>query len=420
MIIEQLIFVVIAFAIFVYMFLKMMKKSDISYIIILVLEALGITINFLEVLFTIKLNIFLVILKYILSLIIPIVAILIEKNGNSLAEVFNISLVKILMKFDNNKTAKKILLELASKYPDNHDAHSLLAQIYETEGGMRKAIDEYVQAVDLNKKDYDSYYRVAYLLKCLDRKDDAAQMLSSLLSKKPDYYEATLLLGDIFISNEMYKEAALVYQNALKFNPTSYEINYSLGIVYTMLNDFQNAKVCYEKAAQINALSYNSKYSLAQIALIYKNIDAAERMFLEVIESDEELSADAYYELSKINLIKGNKDMAIKYANVATEINPKIGEKIKSDPVFIPVLSKISIPFNIEGKEKDEENKSNIKKNNKLNEKELKAKEHLEEMSSLTRNLSYDDIKLFKRYRGDKVQRKKEEKDKDIEKEKQE
>ena len=386
MIIEQLIFVVIAFAIFVYMFLKMMKKSDISYIIILVLEALGITINFLEVLFTIKLNIFLVILKYILSLIIPIVAILIEKNGNSLAEVFNISLVKILMKFDNNKTAKKILLELASKYPDNHDAHSLLAQIYETEGGMRKAIDEYVQAVDLNKKDYDSYYRVAYL----------------------------------FISNEMYKEAALVYQNALKFNPTSYEINYSLGIVYTMLNDFQNAKVCYEKAAQINALSYNSKYSLAQIALIYKNIDAAERMFLEVIESDEELSADAYYELSKINLIKGNKDMAIKYANVATEINPKIGEKIKSDPVFIPVLSKISIPFNIEGKEKDEENKSNIKKNNKLNEKELKAKEHLEEMSSLTRNLSYDDIKLFKRYRGDKVKRKKEEKDKDIEKEKQE
>lgn len=35
---------------------------------------------------------------------------------------------------------------------------------------MRKAIDEYVQAVDLNKQDYDSYYKVAELLNNLDKK----------------------------------------------------------------------------------------------------------------------------------------------------------------------------------------------------------------------------------------------------------
>ena len=39
-------------------------------------------------------------------------------------------------------------------------AHKMLAEIYEKEGGMRKAIDEYVIAVDLNKKDYDSYYKI--------------------------------------------------------------------------------------------------------------------------------------------------------------------------------------------------------------------------------------------------------------------
>ena len=89
-----------------------------------------------------------------------------------------------------------------------------------------------------------------------------------------------------------------------------------------MLNDFQNAKICYEKAAEINTLAYNAKYSLAEIALIYKDLEEAEKRFLEAIE-EEELSADGYYELSKIQLIKGEKDTAIKYVNLAIDINSK-------------------------------------------------------------------------------------------------
>ena len=40
---------------------------------------------------------------------------------------------------------------------------------------------------------------------------------------------------------------------------------------------------------------------------------------------------------------------------------------------------------------------SNEENANKLKEKEIKAKEHLEEMSELTRNLSYNDINLLKK-----------------------
>ena len=85
MIIEQLVFIIIAFAIFVYMFLKMMKTNDISYVIILVLEAVGIALNFLEVLFGIKLNMFFIMLKYILSILIPIIVIIFEKKRKDFA-----------------------------------------------------------------------------------------------------------------------------------------------------------------------------------------------------------------------------------------------------------------------------------------------------------------------------------------------
>ncbi len=414
MIIEQLVFVIIAFAIFVYMFFKMMKMSDISYVIVLVLEAIGIALNFLEVLFRIKLNIVLMMLKYIFSIIIPIAIIIEEKRGKKFAEIFNIFVIKALLKIGNKKMAKKMLLEIASKYPENYDAHRLLAQIYEEEGGMRKAIDEYVQSVELNKRDYDSYYRVANLLNCLDKKDEATQMLFSLLNKKPDYYEASILLGDLLIQKEQYKEAERIYQDALRYNPGSYDLNYNLGIVYTMLNDFQNAKTCYEKAAEINSLSYNSKYSLAEIELIYKNLEEAEQRFLEVIE-DEVLSADAYYQLAKISLIKGDKEKAIQYANIALDIDTKkIANKIKNDPLFIPVLAKIPIPFNLDNKDTNEEEKEV----RKLELKEIKAKEHLEDMFEITRNLSYNDIKMFKKYRNEKetekeeIQEEKEQKEK--------
>ena len=80
MIIEQLIFTVITLAIFVYMFLKMIKNNDTSYIVILVLEAIGIALNFLEFALFIELNIILKILKYILSVVIPGIVILLERK----------------------------------------------------------------------------------------------------------------------------------------------------------------------------------------------------------------------------------------------------------------------------------------------------------------------------------------------------
>ena len=397
MIIEQFIFTVVSLAIFVYMFFKMIKNNDTSYIVILILEAIGIALNFLGFALFIELNMLLNILKYVLSIVIPGIVIILEMRGMTLIEIMNIARARIYLAAGNDKKAKEALLSLVSKVPDSYKGHKMLAEVYEKEGGMRKSIDEYVQAIDINKKDYESYYKVAELLNNLDKKDEATEMLFNLLNKKPDMYKATELLGDILISKEMYKEAVNVYQDALKYNPVSYEINYNLGIAYTMLNDFQNAKICYEKAAQINSLLYNAKYSLAEIALIYKELEEAEKRFLETIEEDE-LSADAYYELSKISLMKGNKETAINYVNTAIDIaSKKIVEKVKKEPLFIPIMARISIPFNLEDQEEKE---------TKLTEKEIKAKEHLEEMVDITRHLGYNDINLLKNNAKEKNGRK--------------
>lgn len=314
---------------------------------------------------------------------------IVEKLNSNVSEVLDSIIAKTYLAFGNTKAAKNKLIKLVTKCPESYIGHKLLGQIYEKEGGQRKAVDEYVQAIDINKKDFDAYYKVANLLTDLDKKDEAIQMLTNLLSKKPEYTEATIALGDLLIEKEDYKEAVNIYTEALKHSPTSFDLNYNLGIVYTMLNDFQNAKLYYEKAAELNSLIYNTKYSLAEIAIMYKELEEAEQYFLQVTE-DEELCADAYLELAKIHLIKNDKEKAIQYANVAIQENPKrIVEKIKNDVTFAVIIAKLSIPFNLEIEEDEE-------KTHKLTKKEIKAKEHLEQMVEITKKIGYNDVRIEK------------------------
>ena len=379
--IEQLFFIIVSVCLFGAIFYQMIKKNETGYIIILVIQAIGIILNAVGFIFLHKLNIFIKALTYIISIALPVGIIFLEYKRINIIKMMKITLAKIYLSFGNMKKAKSILLGIIEKDQNNYNAHKLLAEIYEKEGGLRKAIDEYVICIEINKKDYNSYYKVATLLCDLEKKDEAIEMLTNLIEKKPDYYDASLTLGDLLIDKGEYKEAASILIEATKYNPNSFELNYELGIVYTMLNDFKSAKEYYEKAAELNSLKYNSKYNLAQIAMLYKDLDLAEEFFEQTIE-DEDLSADSYYELSKIKLMRGEKELAIKYANIAIDLDSKkISDKIKNEPLFIPILTKISIPFNLEEREYH------------LSDKEVLAKEHLENTSNITLNMGYINLK---------------------------
>lgn len=393
MLAEKIIFNILAFSFFIIMFFKMIKKNDANYVIVLCLQALGIAINFIEIIFKLQIGNIVRILIYVISIIIPIVIIYIEHKGLNLSEMLYIALAKLALVFKDSKKAKKFLINLVTKYKESYFGHKMLAQIYEKEGGMRKAIDEYVQVIDINKKEYDSYYKISFLLHELGKKEESATMLRNLLHKKPEYIEATQLLGDILCEQEKYKEAVNIYNDALKYHPNDYDIYYNMGMVYTLLNDFKNAKDCYEKAATINTLLYNADYNVALINLLYNDLDEAEKFFLKSIQ-EPEVEPGAYYHLAKICMLKGDKDNAIKYLNVAIELDAKIYEKADEEPIFIPIKSYIHYP-----KEEDREERKY-----KLTKKELKVQKHLEETSKLAGQLSNIDVEIKRNRKNRQVE----------------
>lgn len=108
--------------------------------------------------------------------------------------MLRITIAEIHLLLNNTKKAKKILIDLVSKYKESYIGHKMLAHIYEKEGGMRKAIDEYVQVLDIKKNDYNSYYRISVLLNDLGKKEEAIDMLKTLLKNRPQIYEASKML----------------------------------------------------------------------------------------------------------------------------------------------------------------------------------------------------------------------------------
>ena len=134
------------------------------------------------------------ILLYILCVIIPLLVFTLEAKNINVSEVLRITIAQINIWVGNTKKAKKVLIDLVSKYKESYIGHRMLGYIYEKEGGMRKAIDEYVQVLDIKKNDYNAYYKISVLLNDLGKEEEAIQMLTTLLKNKPQIYDASEML----------------------------------------------------------------------------------------------------------------------------------------------------------------------------------------------------------------------------------
>ena len=77
---EQLIFIILSIILFVIIFFKMIKKNDTSYVPILAIEALGITIDFVVLSSNHKMNIVIKFLIYLMSVVLPFIIIFIRKK----------------------------------------------------------------------------------------------------------------------------------------------------------------------------------------------------------------------------------------------------------------------------------------------------------------------------------------------------
>lgn len=383
---EKILFNLLAFSLFIIIFFKIVRKKDINYASLLVLQAIGIIISFIEIKLQINETVFWGSIRYLFSIMFPFAIITMEINGINFSEVLSIVFAKFFIMRGDNKAAKQVLIKLVSKYQDSYLGHKMLAECYEKEGGMRRAIDEYVTAVDINRKDSKSYFKIAALLRDLGKKDEAIQMLENLVKVKPDCYEGSCLLGELLCEQERFKEAANVYNAALIYRPADFDLYYNLGIVYTRLSDFKMAQEMYEKAAAINHKLYGAHYNLGLIAFIQREYEIAEKYFEQSLYG--ELEAMSYYQLAKLYVYKGEKDKAINFLNKAIELEPNLLKLAEKEKAFEKIRMHITVSVKMDEPIIKDINSEEFFGNNVLKEQETLARIYLEETSRVIEEMS--------------------------------
>lgn len=372
--IEKIVFSLISFLLFLYIFLfKMMKKNDTTYLTVLICQAIGILINLIRILFDTLNGTIAIAIMYTFSIIIPLIVFLLENKNINCSEWLQIALAKLYKLVNNEKRAKDILINVVRKYDKSYNAHKMLAEIYEKEGGMRKSIDEYVKVLDLKPSDYIAYFKICVLLKELGKKEETIQMLKTLVTKRPEMKEANKMLADLLLEDKKYKQAIAVYAQAIKRESNDAEMYYNLGIAYSRMNEFSLARECYIKAIEVDANYYASFYRLGQISLLYRDIEAAEKYFLESIYGETEIKS--YYQLAKIYLIKNNKTKAVTNINLAIQMDYNYYKIAMEEPIFLPIKQLIIKP------------EEKIYPQIKETEKEKEISEYLDDTYNLTKYL---------------------------------
>ena len=107
---EQIAFTIISFFLFVHiLFKKMIRKNDITYLLMLLLQATGLLLNLLRISFNILNSNEITITLYILCIIIPILVVILESRNINASEILRIMIAQIWLWFGKEKKAKKIL-----------------------------------------------------------------------------------------------------------------------------------------------------------------------------------------------------------------------------------------------------------------------------------------------------------------------
>lgn len=354
-----ILFCVISLAIFIYTLAKLIRDKNWFRLIVIGIELIGIICNGIYMLAGKKIPELVYAFNVFFSIIIPIGLFAIEKRGMKLGEIIYLARANA-----DKENMPNILIDALEHYPDSVLIHKKFLKYYLEKGARGDAEDEYLKLISLEPKNNELYMELAKLYR-EDRKfDDAISVLNEIYNDNLDNLEICKLLGDTYYDSGRFEEALGVYGKALGAHPESFDLYYAMGMTYTMLNDFNSAKEYYDKAAKIN--SYRDEVAnlnLGQILYIIGEYDEAQKFFEKLIMSDDDkISANAYYNLAKIKMIKGEHELAAKYCNLAIELDPEIKTRISNDKRFETILKKLHM-----GKEKTIHTKTTEKERKIIN-----------------------------------------------------
>jgi tetratricopeptide (TPR) repeat protein len=132
-----------------------------------------------------------------------------------------------------------------------------------------------------------AYYVRAYFLEHLKRYDEALQDLNTALAKAPNFQEAIIARGELYVKRKEFELAEVDFQSIYRRNPRSYDALTGLGRVREKTDRQREALRYYERAARLGQprAAYYYNRLCGQIGLPGLDYDPFSKMLGVVIGS---------------------------------------------------------------------------------------------------------------------------------------
>lgn len=177
---------------------------------------------------------------------------------------------------------------LSSRRPD---AFFNAGKKYYDQKKYPEAIIQFLNAVDRDPQNRDSRYYLALSFLHHHEPAPAAEQLKSLLEAYPDDVDATLQLGDLYLSfggtnPQSFIQAKELAEKILSKNPQNIDALILSGNAATGLRDFNESAEQLERAISLDPENNGAYLSLGTSRTLQKNYPEAEKAFLKAREAN--------------------------------------------------------------------------------------------------------------------------------------
>jgi len=226
--------------------------------------------------------------------------------------------------------------QLALQFSDDKPViNTLLGDIFEETNREERAIASYEEVPDGSPLRDNSDIEIASNLHKLERSPEAIARLQGLLKRDPSNYSAVVTLGNIYRSNEDYKNAGATYEKAIAQLAApakeNWRVFYFAGISYERQKDWPKAEKYFRRALELSP-GEPSVLNYLGYSMIEKRVNLAEAMDMvkKAVESkpNDGYIVDslgwAYYQLA-------DYEQAVVHLERAVELlpaDPIIGEHL--------------------------------------------------------------------------------------------
>jgi len=163
--------------------------------------------------------------------------------------------------------------------------HYAAGRMFESQGNVAKAIEQYRKAIAVSHSHVSSYHRLGLLYSRLGRHDEAIEMFEGAVELKPDNPILRNNLGFELMFDKQWPEAAAQLNKAIELEPRFARAHINLGMALSKLKRYDEAlahfrRVLPETDAQYNlGLMYRAAQQYAEAATAFETVLEADPDF---------------------------------------------------------------------------------------------------------------------------------------------